>query len=122
MATPRLKEGFLLLDPDTIPGDRVGRASTIRGAFEYGRSVQASEVELFVAGSVAVSVEGGRLGKGSGYSDREFQMLRQAGGLASDVVVVTTVHDLQVVEEVPQHDWDVTVDVIVTPTRIIRTG
>ncbi len=122
MATPKLKKGFLILEPNTIPRSSVPRASTIRGAFKHGRFVEPSEVEvdLFVAGSVAVSLGGGRLGKGSGYSDKEYAVLRDAGGLASDLVVVTTVHDVQVVEGIPQDEWDVQVDVIVTPTKIIR--
>lgn len=122
MATPRLKTGFIILEPSTIPARGISRASTIRGAFEHGRFVEPSEVkvDLFVAGSVAVSLDGGRLGKGTGYSDREYAILRASGGLASDVVVVTTVHDVQVVEEIPRDEWDVRVDVIVTPTRIIR--
>ncbi len=124
MATPRLKKGFLILEPSTIPRNGVPHASTIRGAFKHGRFVEPSEVEvdLFVAGSVAVSLDGGRLGKGTGYSDREYAILRDSGGLVSDAVVVTMVHDVQVVEEIPRDEWDVRVDVIVTPTKIIRTA
>jgi 5-formyltetrahydrofolate cyclo-ligase len=124
MATPKLKKGFLKLEPNTIPRTSVPRASTIRGAFKHGRFAEPSEVkvDMLVAGSVAVSLDGGRLGKGTGYSDKEYAVLRDSGGLASDVLVVTTVHDVQIVEEIPQDGWDVRVDVIVTPTKIIRTG
>jgi len=78
------------------------------------------KVELFVAGSVAVSLDGGRLGKGSGYSDKEYAILKDSGRLSASVLVVTTVHDAQIVEEIPQEAWDVRVDVIVTPTKTIR--
>lgn len=122
MATPRLRKGFLLLDPKTISENNVSRASTIRGAFKHGRFVEPTEVriDLFVAGSVAVSADGGRLGKGSGYSDQEYTILRNSGGLAPKTPVVTTVHDIQIVERIPREVWDVHVDVIVTPTRVIR--
>jgi 5-formyltetrahydrofolate cyclo-ligase len=122
MATPRLRRGFLLLDPGMIPQDRVVEASTIRGAFMHGRFVKPSEVkvDLFVAGSVAVSLDGGRLGKGTGYSDQEYAILKETGSLAPETLVVTTVHDVQIVEGIPRDEWDVPVDVIVTPTRIIR--
>lgn len=122
MATPRLKKGFLILEPNTISRSSIPHASTIRGAFKHGRFVEPSEVkvELFVAGSVAVSLDGGRLGKGTGYSDKEYAVLKNSGGLASDALVVTTVHDLQIVEEIPQDEWDVRVDVIVTPAKIVR--
>jgi 5-formyltetrahydrofolate cyclo-ligase len=122
MATPRLKKGFLLLDPNVIHQNKISIASTIRGAFKHGRLVEPSEVkvDLFVAGSVAVSPDGGRLGKGAGYSDQEHAILKNSGGLTPETPVVTTVHDVQVVEKVPREDWDVCVDVIVTPTRVIR--
>ena len=122
MATPRLKKGFLLLDPSVIPQNRIFEASTIRGAFKHGRFVKPSEVkvDLFVAGSVAVSLDGGRLGKGTGYSDQEYAILKDSGGLAPGVIVVTTVHDVQIVERIPREEWDVPVNVIVTPTRVIR--
>ncbi len=122
MATPRLRKGFLLLDPNTIPRDSISRVSTIRGAFKHGRFVEPSEVrvDLFVAGSVAVSPDGGRLGKGTGYSDKEYAILKNSGGLTPNTPVVTTVHDVQIVEKIPREEWDVSVDVIVTPTRVIR--
>ena len=122
MATPRLQKGFLILDPNAISRSSIPKASTIRGAFKHGRFAEPSEVkvELFVAGSVAVSLEGGRLGKGTGYSDKEYAILKESGGLSSDALVVTTVHDAQIVEEIPQDAWDMQVDVIVTPTKSVR--
>ena len=122
MATPRLRKGFLLLDPSVIPQNRVFEASTIRGAFKHGRFVKPSEVrvDFFVAGSVAVSLDGGRLGKGTGYSDQEYAILKDSGSLAPGIIVVTTVHDVQIVERIPRDEWDVPVNVIVTPTRVIR--
>jgi 5-formyltetrahydrofolate cyclo-ligase len=122
MATPRLKKGFILLDPTTIPKNRLGEAATIRGAFKYGRPVDPSQlkVDLFIAGSVAVSLDGGRLGKGTGYSDQEYAILRSMGAITPNIPVVTTVHSLQVVEEIPRENWDVPVNIIITPTRIHR--
>jgi 5-formyltetrahydrofolate cyclo-ligase len=122
MATPRLQKGFLILDPNAISGNDIPKASTIRGAFKHGRIIEPSEVKvaLFVAGSVAVSLDGERLGKGSGYSDKEYALLKESGGLSAKALVVTTVHDVQIVEQIPQDAWDVRVGVIVTPTRAIR--
>jgi len=123
IATPRLRKGFLLLDPNKIPQESISIASTIRGAFKHGCLVEPSEVrvDLFVAGSVAVSPDGGRLGKGTGYSDQEYAILKNSGGLTPETPVVTTVHDIQIVEKIPREEWDVSVDVIVTSTRVIRT-
>jgi len=123
MATPRLKQGFLLIDPSHLSASHISEASTIHGAFKFGRPVEPSavKVDLFVAGSVAVSANGGRLGKGTGYSDQEYTLLKNAGALSSKTLVVTTVHDMQIVEGIPSNGWDVSVNVIVTPTKTIRT-
>lgn len=122
MATPKMRKGFILLDPTAISPNRILQASTIQGAFKHGCFVVPSDVrvDLFVAGSVAVALDGGRLGKGTGYSDQEYAVLKNSGSLTSEALVVTTVHDVQIVEKIPQNEWDVPVDVIVTPTRVIR--
>jgi len=122
MATPKLRRGFLLLDPSTIPKNRLFEASTIHGAFKHGRFVEPSKVKVdfFVAGSVAVSPDGGRVGKGTGYSDQEYVVLKDSGGLVPEAPVVTTVHDVQVVERIPRDAWDIPVNIIVTPTKVIK--
>jgi len=122
MATPKLRRGFLLLDPSTIPKNRLFEASTIHGAFKHGRFIEPSKVkvDLFVAGSVAVSPDGARLGKGTGYSDQEYVILKDSGGLTPEAPVITTVHDVQIVESIPRDAWDVPVNIIVTPTRVIK--
>ncbi len=122
MATPKLKQGFLSVEPSNLAGYDVAEASTIRGAFKHGHRVDPAgvKVDLFIAGSVAVSLTGARLGKGTGYSDQEYALLKEAGALQPRTSVVTTVHDVQIVDAIPSYEWDVPVDVIVTPTRIIR--
>jgi len=123
MATPRLKKGFLILDPMRVHPSVYSRASTIRGAFEYGNLIRVNElpfIELKVMGSVAVSPDGGRLGKGHGYSDIEYGILREVGAISDKTPLATTVHDLQVIPKIPSQENDVPVDIIVTPTRVIR--
>jgi len=75
--------------------------------------------DIVVEGSVAVDTRGHRLGKGHGYSDLEIQMLNRMFG---KVVVATTVHEIQVVEEVPFEEKDEKVSIIVTPTQVIRVS
>lgn len=122
MATPRLKKGFLMLKPTLFPLSYISEASTIHGAFKHGRFVKPSgvKVDLFIAGSVTVSQDGGRLGKGRGYSDQEYNVLKNSGSLTPQTPVITTIHDIQIVEKIPTDEWDVPVDIIVTPTRVIR--
>ncbi len=44
MPTPRLKGGFLVLDPDKIPWKLYSKASTIRGAFQLGVKLTLNEL------------------------------------------------------------------------------
>jgi len=117
MASPRLERGFILISPEKVRG-KERLASTIRGAFKFG--VQTRDLpkpDLIVEGSVAVDMKGHRLGKGHGYGDVEIEILEKKFG---EIPVATTVHDMQVVENVPFEEKDRRVFIIVTPTRIIR--
>lgn len=117
VASPRLKKGFLRIDPTETQG-RERFASTIKGMFEFGVEVQEfPKPQLVVEGSVAVDSQGHRLGKGHGYGDTEIKTLKRMFG---EVLVVTTVHDAQVVEQVPFGEKDEKISMIVTPTRVIR--
>lgn len=126
MAVPRLADEnpFFLLDPDDLGGRTPRQASSIKGATAAGRTVAVADLEpvdLVVAGCVAVSPDGSRLGKGGGFSDLEFAVAYGAGLVAADTPVVTTVHEDQVVPdgEIPTVDHDVHLDLIVTPERTI---
>jgi 5-formyltetrahydrofolate cyclo-ligase len=79
-------------------------------------------MDMVVCGSVAVSPDGARLGKGGGFSDLEFAIAREAGLVSPDTVIVTTVHDLQLVDTgtIPMTIHDVPVDIIVTSERTIH--
>ena len=121
MASPRLKHGYLVVDPKAVKGIE-NFASTIRGVFKYGKTVSAQEIPkpyLIVEGSVAVDMRGYRLGKGHGYGDMEIKTLKRMFG---SVPTVTTVHDMQVVEAVPFEEKDERVSIIVTPTKVIQVS
>jgi 5-formyltetrahydrofolate cyclo-ligase len=107
-----------------VPQDAFRLASTIAGAVRFGRRVspqEAPSIDLVVFGSVAVAPDGARLGKGEGYGEIEYALLRTAGRVTGEVPIATTVHDVQVVPNVPWEAHDVPVDLIVTPTQIFRT-
>ncbi len=125
MATPRMREGFVLLDPMRIPGSLYRRAATIRGAMSLGirltlKQLARYNVDLVVTGSVAVDTRGHRLGKGEGYAELEYGLLIELGVINHSVPVVTTVHELQIVEKIPRDPYDLVLDYIVTPRRVIR--
>jgi len=118
MASPKLKHGFIRVDPSITKG-KERFASTISGAFIYGKIIEELiKPDLIITGCVAVDEENFiRLGKGGGYGDREIKMIEEKFG---KVPVITTVHDVQVVKNIPFDENDARVDIIVTPTRIIR--
>jgi 5-formyltetrahydrofolate cyclo-ligase len=99
------------------------RRAASRTALSAGQSVgvkQMRPVDLVVYGSVALndsgcgSVRGRGLHRG-GAADR--------GGPARKQTIITTVHDLQIVdEELPEVAYDVSIDLIVTPTQVIPCG
>lgn len=127
MAVPRLREKkcFLKLDPSRISNRNILEASTIQGAFRYGTPLHPKEIpqiDLIVAGSVAVNRKGSRIGKGGGFSDLEYAIGRQFGFVKEDVVILTTVHPLQILDQdLPEMDHDFRIDFIVAPTEIIPT-
>jgi 5-formyltetrahydrofolate cyclo-ligase len=125
MPTPRLRSGFWLVEPSRLKPNQLFAASSIKGATTLGREIALNElprIDLLVFGSVAVSPDGDRVGKGEGYAELEFATLRTLGRVGSDVVIATTVHDQQVVGAIPREPFDVTLDLICTPTRTIRVA
>lgn len=124
MPTPRLKNGFLILTPSNFLDRDFSYASSIRGSFKYGTKIKLSELPMvggIVVGSVAVSTTGARVGKGRGYSDLEYAILRELYLVNDSVPVATTVHEVQIIRDVPIEEHDVPIDYIVTPKRVIKT-
>ncbi|MEM0482353.1 MAG: 5-formyltetrahydrofolate cyclo-ligase [Nitrososphaerota archaeon] len=124
MPTPRLREGFLLLEPSKISEHNYRQASTIRGGFTFGEKVEPESldtIDFVVVGSVAVSRGGARVGKGEGYSEIEYAILRMLGRVSEDTPITTTVHPLQIVGEIPVEEFDVSVDYIVTEAGLVAT-
>ena len=126
MAVPRLAgdKPFFRLDAGSLPV-RPRQAASIKGASRYGTPVDAEELEpvdLAVVGCVAVSADGARLGKGGGFSDLEYAVAWEAGLIDPSTTMVTTVHEVQVVENgrIPLTAHDFSLDLIVTPERVIE--
>jgi len=119
--TPRLKGAFRKLDPARIPREHYGEAATLKRGGRWGEEISLDEmpkVDLVVMGSVAVTREGRRLGKGHGYADLEYALLRELGN--RPVPIATTVHALQVLEDFPMEAHDAPVALIATPQELIE--
>ncbi len=127
MPTPKIRSGFILIDPQVIPQRMIKRASTIRGAFQLGRIfdrekvLRLPKIDLIVIGSVAVDKYGTRIGKGGGYAELEYAVLKELNKIDDDTPVATTIHDTQLLDErLPREKHDLPVDMIITPSRILR--
>jgi len=116
---------FLLLDPRALGPARLWHASSIQGALELGRPIapaRMSPVDLVVAGCVAVSRDGARLGRGGGYGDLAYALLRETGLVGPRTPVFSTVHATQVVRAgtIPMLAHDVALDGYATATSWVR--
>ena len=126
MAVPRLKaeKCFVEIDPQKL-GNRALLAASIRGALKYGRLVAPREMrhtDLIICGSVAVGRDGARVGKGGGFSDLEYGLLREEGKVRELTPIITTIHPLQLtLYRIPMFPHDLPVDFLVTPNEVIAT-
>ncbi|OCK77165.1 nagb/rpia/CoA transferase-like protein [Lepidopterella palustris CBS 459.81] len=142
VTTYAIRRGFVLLEPDVIErgGGRFEVAAMLDGMEkpEIGRYVSLAElraegvkVGLCVTGTGAVSMRGVRFGKGHGFFDLEWGMLRRVGVVEGKTVVVAVVHGCQIVDEAGEgmglglgemrpEEWDTVCDFIVTPERVVE--
>lgn len=124
MPVPRLAEAkpFIELDPKRLKVSAY-TASSIKGAFQHGRPVTLEEmkkIDFIVCGSVAVNLEGARVGKGGGYSDLEYALLREEKKVGARTPIITTVHPLQIVsDEIPMTEHDIPLDAVIMPGKAL---
>lgn len=121
--TPRLRAGFRKLDPASIPQDQIAAAASLSKGARFAEEVPLEALpamDAIVCGSVAVTRDGRRCGKGEGYSDLEYAILRELGH--PPVPVATTVHPVQIVPRLPRDPTDLPLSLIVTPEETLRVA
>ncbi|SDZ66875.1 5-formyltetrahydrofolate cyclo-ligase [Evansella caseinilytica] len=122
--TPRLKDGFIRVDGTSVPPGEEKKAASLKHIHNYGETIALTELPkiiLFFVGSVALHRDGRRIGKGAGYADREYAILRELGN--PEIPVIGTVHSVQLVEEeLPKQKYDLTCDWIATESGLIQTN
>eukprot|EP00746_Dinoflagellata_sp_MGD_P009664 gnl/MRDRNA2_/MRDRNA2_119711_c0_seq1.p1 gnl/MRDRNA2_/MRDRNA2_119711_c0~~gnl/MRDRNA2_/MRDRNA2_119711_c0_seq1.p1 ORF type:complete len:363 (-),score=75.56 gnl/MRDRNA2_/MRDRNA2_119711_c0_seq1:7-1095(-) len=127
---PRLRTGFFSkIDPTWVEPNKAGYAVTQQGVVQYGEPIELDakiKVDLVVIGSVAVNpANGARIGKGEGFAELEYGMLRWMNAIDDSTPVVSCIHDCQLVDDIPSDSMlchDVPVDIICTPTQTIRVN
>ena len=119
--TPRLRGGFYRLDPTRIAERDFSAAVSLSKLPRHAEAVALEALptpDALVVGSVAVSRAGARCGKGEGYADLEYGILRSLGH--PPMPVATTVHDVQLVAQIPGDPTDLPISVIATPSALFE--
>lgn len=80
------------------------------------------KVGVFAQGCVAVDLNGNRIGKGSGFGDKEYDFLKKSEVLAKNAIFVVVAHPIQIFSDLSDlmKSHDAKADVILTPEKIIR--
>jgi 5-formyltetrahydrofolate cyclo-ligase len=119
---------FILLDPEKLKADNIAFEDVMYsdGAMKQGQRVNFDQIEpldFVVVGCVAVTASGGRTGKGAGFADLELGLFRHYGCVSASTPIVTTVHDIQVVDdsEIVMESHDTPLDWIATPEKLIKS-
>jgi 5-formyltetrahydrofolate cyclo-ligase len=133
MAVPRLRDRRCFYELDPAQVDDVEAAPAVSNVADHARQVgpeAVGHIDLVVSGSVGVTEDGARIGKGEGYSDLEYAVLHELGLVDATTPTLTTVHELQVLDgpesavpgaTVPVDAHDVPMDYVVTPERTVET-
>lgn len=110
IASPRLRNGMLRIK---------NKGKNLKEILINSEKVNIPFVDIAIIGSVAVDLNGNRIGKGGGYGDREISMLKS---INKDLIVITNVHELQILNDLSylMKDYDQKVDIIVTNKKVYR--
>lgn len=131
MPTYGIRRGFLELAPADVPDGLSVFAATLDGMNRFASRIpletlenEISRLDCMVTGASFVTADGLRMGKGHGFFDLEWAMMRKIGLVDEATEVVAAVHDVQVVDDIAgqelAEEHDTIVDAIVTPTRTIE--
>lgn len=126
-ATYNIQRGLLYLPPDAVPEGAEAYAAWLDGIEHFARPVTLEQIaalgrfDFLATGASAVSADGVRFGKGHGFFDLEWGMFTDLGLAVDTTPVAAIVHDVQVVDDLLQvNGTDIPVDLIATPTRLIK--
>mgnify|MGYP000103041734 CR=1 FL=1 len=112
----RAQRRILPYTVNRIPDDLVdGEYSIPEPSREKGQRVDPSLIDVVVVPGVGFDPRGYRIGYGGGYYDRFLP-------LCSNALFVGLAYEFQIVDKVPNEDWDIRMDMIITEERVIRTS
>lgn len=115
IACPRIEAPGILGVHVVRPGDTLlpGPFGLSEPAADAER-VEFERIDAVIVPGVAFDEEGRRIGHGGGYYDRLLPSLK------GDCLLAGVCYDEQVARELPTAEHDVHMDLVITPTRVIR--
>lgn len=120
---------YLRIDPVVLQQRDISfeLAATAQGFVEHGDRIGFEDVaplDFCVVGSVAVTRDGARTGKGAGFADLETAIFRELGIIGDTTPMATTVHSIQLVDSdaVVMQAHDTPLDYVATERELIETG
>ncbi|XP_013105838.2 methenyltetrahydrofolate synthase domain-containing protein [Stomoxys calcitrans] len=114
--------------PEDANDEKKKEILNVRNLDEYRTEIGLDSKIVFdmvIIGSVVVSRDGYRIGRGNGFNDLGLGLLIELGSITPNTIIATLVHDTQVVDSLPTNIFqkhDAPVDLIVTPTEVIRVA
>lgn len=130
MPTYGILRGFVRLQPKQVPAGKADFASTLDGMNRFATPVPLDRLaedhpgfDCLVTGASFITRDGLRMGKGHGYFDLEWAMLREVGLVDESTLVLAAGHEVQVVAPRDElgsiaDSHDTIVDYIVTPENL----
>lgn len=105
-------EGSVLILKEYAPGKLVSGYKGIPEPAADAPEVAPSQIDFALIPGLAFDADCRRLGRGKGFYDRTLPLLEcPCAGIS---------HSWQLVERVPSDEWDIALDLIVLPDRVIR--
>jgi 5-formyltetrahydrofolate cyclo-ligase len=124
MPAPSIREGFFLLPARTVPFKDLSAAVTYKGLEKNGLLLKSDAMPelsmgLLLTDSLAVDLEGGRIGDSNGFFDLCCALLHELCALHLDWAVLTFILEEQISRDaLPQDTWDIKMSGAITPEQI----
>jgi len=122
-----IRRGMILLERERIPQGQEQFASSLDGMERFGKHLSLADIQglgkidFLVTGASVVSTNGVRYGKGHGFFDLEWAMMREIGSADENTPVIAFVHNCQIIESnLKPTPFDTVSDIIITPKQIIN--
>ncbi len=123
-----LHRGFVRVPARSVPASAAPYAGWLDAIEHFGQTLSLDDlaafgsVDLIVTGASAITMRGLRFGMGDFYLDIEWAILRAIGVFTPGIPVVAVVHDMELADaDLAADPSNIAADVIVTPTRVLRT-